>query len=240
MTEETTLDLQKDQIDETSLKYMLKLALPMIVTTISFTVMQFVDRSMVARLGKEALAAVLPAGMISFIPASFALGVITCLNTFVSQSLGRGEKKECSNYFWQVIYMGLAYLSVAVLLAWPAAPWIFRTLGFEPAVVQMEVSYFRVMLLAQLIAVFIWSSSQFFMGIHRPVITMYSAMCAQTVNIIANYLLIFGKFGFPRLGIKGAAIGTLIGISVGAAIRMAMFLNGDINRTYKCRISADN
>ena len=72
MAEETTLDLQEDQIDETSLKYMLKLASPMIVTTISFTVMQFVDRSMVARLGKEALAAVLPAGMISFIPASFA------------------------------------------------------------------------------------------------------------------------------------------------------------------------
>ena len=237
MAEETTLDLQEDQIDETSLKYMLKLASPMIVTTISFTVMQFVDRSMVARLGKEALAAVLPAGMISFIPASFALGIITCLNTFVSQSLGRGEKKECSNYCWQVIYMGLAYLSVAILFIWPAAPWIFRSLGFEPAVVEMEVSYFRIMLFAQLIAVFIWSSSQFFMGIHRPIITMYSAICAQTVNITANYLLIFGKFGFPKLGIKGAAIGTLIGISVGAVIRMVMFLNGDINKTFKCRQS---
>ena len=96
MAEETTLDLQEDQIDETSLKYMLKLASPMIVTTISFTVMQFVDRSMVARLGKEALAAVLPAGMISFIPASFALGVITCLNIacfdrYVPKSYSRGS-----------------------------------------------------------------------------------------------------------------------------------------------------
>ena len=237
MTEESNLELQNDPVDETSLKYMLKLALPMIATTISFTIMQFVDRSMVARLGKEALAAVLPAGIISFIPASFALGIITCLNTFVSQSLGRGEKKQCANYCWQVIYMGVLYMSMVVLFMWPAAPWIFRSFGFEPAVVEMEIVYFRVMLFAQVLAVFIWSSSQFFMGIYRPVIIMYSAICGQTVNIVANYLLIFGKFGFPKLGIKGAAIGTLIGIAVGATIRMVMFLNGDINKTFKCRQS---
>ncbi|MHC4475485.1 MAG: MATE family efflux transporter [Planctomycetota bacterium] len=221
--------------DETSLSYMLKLAAPMVVTNISYTVMQFVDRFMVSRLGTEALAAILPAGFVSFLPASFAIGVMTSVNTFVSQSLGRGNTEDCSRYCWQAIYMGLAYLVVVVAIMWPAAPWIFQTLGHEPAVVRMEVIYFRIMLYVQLVGVFIWASSQFFMGIHRPIITMYAALCAQVINITANYVLIFGKFGFPRMGIAGAGWGTFIGIVVGAAIRMAAFLGPSVNDTYRCR-----
>jgi MATE family multidrug resistance protein len=64
---------------------------------------------------------------------------------------------------------------------------------------------------------------------------MWAALCAQVVNVAANYVLIFGKFGFPAMGIAGAAWGTLIGIVVGAVIRMAMFLGGDINSEFKSR-----
>ena len=72
MTDKSYLLSQSLSADETSLKHMLKLAAPMIVTHISFTIMQFVDRFMVSRLGTEALAAILPAGLMSFVPASFA------------------------------------------------------------------------------------------------------------------------------------------------------------------------
>jgi len=234
MTENPTSLPQDDPLDETSLRYMLKLAAPMVVTTISFTVMQFVDRFMVSRLGTDALAAILPAGIVSFVPASFALGVTATLNTFVSQSLGKGKLKDCSNYCWQVIYMGLAYFTVVLLLLWPAAPWIFGTMGFEPAVIELEVTYFRIMLYTQFLAVFIWSSSRFFMGIHRPIVTMYAAMCSQVVNIAANYVLIFGKLGFPAMGIEGAGWGTFIGMTVNAVIPMYMFLTGSTNSRYKC------
>ncbi len=235
MADKSTLLSQNQITDETSLKYMLKLAAPMVVTNISFTIMQFVDRFMVSRLGTEALAAILPAGIISFIPASFAIGVMTSVNTFVSQSLGRGQKKDCSHYCWQAIYMGLAYFLIVIAIMWPSAPWIFRALGHEPAVAELEVIYLRIMLYAQFLAVFIWTSSQFFMGVHRPIITMYASLCAQVVNIATNYVLIFGKFGFPAMGIAGAGWGTFIGIAVGAGIRMAMFLASDINSNFASR-----
>ena len=222
-------------VDETTLRYMLKLAAPMIVTTISFTIMQFVDRFMVSRLGTEALAAILPAGFISFVPGSFAIGVMTSVGTFVSQSLGRGNKSDCSRYCWQGIYVGLVYFVIVVAIMWPAAPWIFRMLGHEPEVADMEVIYLRIMLYAQVLATLIWCSSQFFIGVHRPIITMYAALCGQVVNVTANYVLIFGKWGFPRMGIAGAGWGTFIGIVVGAGIRMAEFLSGDINATFESR-----
>jgi MATE family multidrug resistance protein len=214
---------------------MLKLAAPMVVTNISFTVMQFVDRFMVSRLGTEALAAILPAGIISFVPASFAIGVMTSVNTFVSQSLGRGQKRDCSKYCWQAIYMGLAYLLLVVVFMWPAAPWIFKTLGHEPAVANLEVIYLRIMLYTQFLLIFTWSSSQFFMGVHRPIITMYAALSGQVVNIAANYVLIFGKFGFPAMGVAGAGWGTFLGVAVGAGMMMAMFLGSDINSNFASR-----
>jgi MATE family multidrug resistance protein len=235
MTNESGLLQQGHAVEETSLKYMLKLAGPMIITTISFTIMQFVDRLMVSRLGTEALAAILPAGFISFIPASFVVGVYASIATFVSQSLGRGETKDCSSYCWQAIYMGLAYSAVVLAIMWPAAPWVFGLLGHEPEVVGMEVIYLRIMLYANAVGVFVWASNQFFMGIHRPIIMMYAALVGQVVNVAANYILIFGKLGFPAMGIAGAGWGTFVGIAVGAGIRMAMFLGGDVNRDFQSR-----
>ncbi|OHB73374.1 MAG: hypothetical protein A2Z25_00225 [Planctomycetes bacterium RBG_16_55_9] len=228
-------ELPASEHDVTSLKYMLRLATPMVVTTVSFTIMQFVDRFMVSRLGTNALAAILPAGFVSFLPGGFAIGAMASLNTFVSQSFGRGERQSCANYHWQAIYMGLAYFIAVVIIMWPAAPWIFRMMGQPPAIIGMEVVYLRIILYAQILAVINWSSSQFFMGIHRPVITMFASLCGQVVNVIANYVLIFGRFGFPRMEIAGAGWGTFIGIGVAAGINVAVFLGPGINATYGSR-----
>ena len=235
MTDKSTLLSQTLPTDETSLKYMLKLAAPMVVTTVSFTIMQFVDRFMVSRLGKDALAAVLPAGYVSFLPGGFAIGALASLNTFVSQSLGRGENKSCANYYWQALFMGFAYFVVVVVVMWPAAPWIFKVMGQPAEIIGMEVIYLRILLYAHILAVINWSSSQFFMGIHRPIITMCASLSGQVVNVIANYILIFGKLGLPAMGIAGAGWGTFIGITVAAGINMMVYLGRGINTTYKSR-----
>ena len=235
MTDKSSLLSQNYAGDETSLKYMLKLAAPMVVTTISFTIMQFVDRFMVSRLGTDALAAILPAGFVSFLPSGFAIGAMASLNTFVSQSLGRGNKKDCSNYFWQAIYMGFAYFVVVVVIMWPAAPWIFEMMGQPAGVAEMEVIYFRIMLYAHVLAVINWSGNQFFMGIHRPIITMCASLCGQVVNVAANYVLIFGKLGFPPMGIAGAGWGTFIGIAVAAGVNTVAFLSDKINADFQSR-----
>lgn len=221
--------------DETSLRYMLKLATPTVLTTLSFTIMQFVDRIMVSRLGTNALAAILPAGVVSFVPNSFAIGAMTSLSIFVSQGLGRGDRRDCSNYFWQMTYVGFAYFVVVVAIMWPAAPWIFKIMGQPVDVINMEVIYFRIMLYAHLVAVINYAGAQFFVGIHRPIITLYASLCGQVTNVVVNYLLIFGKFGFPRMEIAGAGWGTFVGIAVAAGVNAIVFLSGSTNRTFQSR-----
>ncbi len=235
MSDKSSL-LRPDNLeDETSLSYMLRLSAPMIVSTVSFTIMQFVDRFMVSRLGEEALAAVLPASFVAFVPGGFVLGAMASLNAYVSQSLGRNDREGCSNYFWQTLYMAVAYSLVVVVVVWPHAASIFHLLGQPENIVGLEVIYLRILLIAQLVAVVNWSSNQFFMGIHRPVITMWASLSGQVVNIVANYLLIFGKFGFPRMEIAGAAWGTFIGISVAAIVNMSMYLGSNVATDYRSR-----
>jgi MATE family multidrug resistance protein len=235
MANNTSLDPAKSEDGPASLKQMLSLAAPMIVTNISFTIMQFVDRFMVSRLGTDALAAVLPAGIVSFLPASFAIGVSTSINTFVSQSLGQGKLKSCSEYCWQAMYMGFLYTAVVVGVLWPSAQHIFKAMGHEPSVINMEVTYLRILLYAHGLMMISWCTSNFFMGVHRPVITMYAAIVGQSVNIACNYVLIFGKLGFPAMGIAGAGWGTFIGMGISALIRMSFFLGQNINEQFQSR-----
>ena len=228
--------LKKNSIeDEASTLYMFRLAWPMVVSTISFTIMQFVDTRMVAELGTDELAAILPATFLSFIPASLALGVITVLNTFVSQNLGAGKYRQCSSYCWQTIYMGLAYSLIILCIFWPLAPKFFAIMNQPHEIIPMEVTYLRIILYSQFMLIFIWCCNQFFIGIHRPRITMYITLIGQVVNILANYILIFGKFGFAPMGIAGAGWGTFIGTTVGASIRLIWFLNTKIGKTFHTR-----
>lgn len=224
-----------DKIKERTLRYMLSLAAPMIVTHTSFTLMQFIDRFMVSRLGTDALAAVLPAGLVAFLPASFAIGVFSSINIFASQSLGKGRLKDCSAYCWQGIFMGICYAACVIAILWPLCPAIFAAMRHEPGVIKLEVTYLRILLYCQVPAVIIWTTSQFFIGVHRPIIIMYASLISQVVNVAANYVLIFGKFGLPAMGIAGAGWGTFIGLTVGVVLRLSFFLNGQINLIHKTR-----
>jgi len=221
--------------DETSFRFMLKIGGPMVIATVSYTLMQFVDRLMVAKYSQEALAAVLPASMISFVPSSFLLGVMTTVNTFVSQSFGRKAYRDCAHYTWQAMYLGLLYSCITVAILWPLAPRVFQLMDQPAEIIPLEVTYLRIMFLGQFIVVSIWATNQFFMGIHQASITMITALISQVVNVVMNYVLIFGKWGFPEMGIAGAAWGTVIGATVNALTRVLWFLGPSIHKTFETR-----
>jgi len=220
---------------EASFSYLMKLAAPAIVSSASFTVMQFLDRYMVSRLGTDELAAVLPAGAVAFVPGSFAIGVATAISTYASQSLGRGRPQDASRYMWQGLFMGYIYTLACLSILWPVAPTLFAAMGHEPGVAALEVVYLRILLYAQFFAITQWCATQFFMGIHRPFITMCAVMVGQVVNVCCNYVLIFGKFGFPAMGIAGAGWGTFIGLAVSALLLLIAFSTGKVGSQFESR-----
>lgn len=204
--------------ERTDLRQMLVAATPLIVINVAHTGLQFTDAVMVARLGKESLAAVLPAGLMYFVPLSFGWGLIGALNTFVAQSLGRGEPKGCGHYGFQALVLALLY-GLALFAFWPLAPFIFEKLNHAEAVQALEVEYFRYSLFGAVPALIVAALSSFFTGLQRTAILMYSAVAATVLNIGFNWVFIFGNLGAPALGLKGSAVGTVL-----ATVCQALFL----------------
>lgn len=212
----------------------LRMSLPIIIGTLSFTFMQFIDQMMVARLGKDALAAVGSAGIWSHLLAAFFMGVIGCVNTFSSQSLGRNQFENCSRYAWQGVYLAVL-TGAAALLLWPFSESVFGWMGHSESVTQYEVSYFRVRLFGYVFIGLQSAFASFFLAVRTPKVPMFCALFSNTLNIGMNYLLIFGKFGFPRLEVRGAALATVASLGVNSALLFAVFLGPTFNNVFRTR-----
>ena len=226
-----SIKLQQERSVLAELGEVLWLSLPIIITMTSHSLMQFVDALMLGRYGKHELAAVVPAGMTYFILASFLLGVSSCNNTFVSQSLGRGQRAECGRYTVHAIY--LAILAQPFMV--PLAVWaddLFRLMGHEESVRELEATYFRVRAFQMAATGSVVAIATFFQGTSRPVVPMLTGLAANALNIVGDWVLIFGQMGFPRLGILGAATATTAASYFELGLLLSVFLLRSNRREY--------
>ncbi len=199
--------------DGSDLWILLKVSGPIMVATISRAVMQFVDFIMVSQLehATDAQAAVGASGVTLFVIIGFWIGVMSCVNTFASQSLGQSRPQECGAYAWQSIYISLVAGVLALPLMVGVEP-LFGYFNHGSRVVPYEIDYMRIGLCSIGPFTIQVALSNFFNGVHRPRITMLSAVGANVFNVVANFLLIFGNdtLGIPRMEVAGAALGTLL------------------------------
>ncbi|MEM1446783.1 MAG: MATE family efflux transporter [Planctomycetota bacterium] len=208
---------------------------PIIASMVSRTAMQWVDFVMVATLGTEAQAAIVPAGITLFVVIAFGMGVMAAVNTLVAQHFGRGTAEgrvACAVATWQGLWVSLAVAIVALPL-WFLAPWIFTSAGHEPAVAALESSYVQIGLLGVFPTVASVAVANFFNGIHRPMIGLWATVAANAFNVVANFALIFGMWGFPELGMDGAAWATMLAAWVNVAVLAAWWLRPSLRRSFE-------
>ncbi|MFI4872010.1 MAG: MATE family efflux transporter [Phycisphaerales bacterium JB061] len=217
---------------------MFAIAAPTIATMATYTVMQFFDGLMVSRIDPPSpvyIAAQGNGGMVSWIPISFSVGLLGVINTFVAQYFGRGEPRKGADYGWVGLWLSLILwlLLLPVVFVIPAVCGGF--LGHEGQLLEYEVSYAQICLVGAVFTMIARGIAQFFFGLHKAKIPLIAASVAVTVNIAANWVLIFGHFGAPALGIKGAAIGTIIGGFCEMFVLMLVFLSPAYNDKFGTR-----
>jgi MATE family multidrug resistance protein len=210
------------------------LAVPTVLNTVSITVMQFVDGWMVSTVSKEALSAQFIGGISAFVPVCFFMGLLSCVSTFASQNLGAGRPERSSVYGWHGLWVAWAAAALLALLIVPA-PHLMALFGHEPHVAALETTYFQILLGGSFFALSARALGAWFVGIHRPGINLVAGVIANVVNVVANWVLIFGKFGFPELGLAGAGIGTVLGFAVEAAVFAVVFVSGVVGRRFQVR-----
>lgn len=189
----------------------LKIAFPLILSTGSHSILQFVDRMFLSWYSPESIAAAMPAGLLSFTLMCLFVGTGSYVSTFVAQYYGAGRDNEIGSAIWQSIYFSI--IAAVIILAFvPLADTIFTIGGHPEPVRKLEVAYFKIMCFSAFFSVASSSLSGFFSGIGRTFVIMWVHLTGTGINIILDYCMIFGKFGFPEWGIVGAGIATNISL----------------------------
>ena len=222
---------QGNSKSDSGLGEVLRMSGPASVSMLGRTLTQFVDGWMVARLGVVTISAQGMGGLLAFVPESFSIGALGVVNTFVSQNLGAGRPKRCGQYVWAGLAIVVLLSATICPLAIFARP-IFAAIGHESEVQRLEVVYFRYMILAVPITMSIRVLEAFFYGLHRPSIVFAVSIIANAFNVGGNYVLIFGKFGFPAMGLRGAATASVASWCLQLTILLIVFLLPATNRRY--------
>ena len=189
---------------------LLRVAIPLILSTASFTVMHFFDRLMLTRYSDVTAAAATGSGVLAFAMMSFFLGIAGYTNTFVAQYYGAGDRKMCTVSLWQGIYFVLGVGLFFPIVIRPLGLILLQKIGHEPAILAAEQEYFSILIIWCAFPLLNSVLSSFFSGRGDTWTIMWVNVVAALINVGLNYLLIFGKHGFPEMGIRGAAIATVI------------------------------
>jgi len=187
----------------------LVVALPLILSTVSWTVMNFVDRMFLFYHSAAEMAAAMPAGLLHFTMLCFFWGTAGYVNTFVAQYEGAGKPHRIGLVVAQGIRIGLLATPL-FLLSIPLAGPIFRFAAHDPHVVLHEIVYFQSLAFGAGGTIVAIAISSFFSGRGDTRTVMYVDSSAAALNVLLDYLWIFGHAGFPELGIEGAGIATAV------------------------------
>lgn len=185
-----------------------RVAVPLMVSSGSQSLMNAADRIMLAGCSEAALAAVTPASMLHWTVICIPLGTVLYANTFLSQYEGAGRTDRMMASLWQSIW--LAVFSGFLLLACiPFTRFVLGFSGHPPEVVELESQYFNILCAGCPVLFVSTALSCFFSGRRKTAVVMTISILAVLLNFVMDYLLVYGIGPFPELGIRGAALATV-------------------------------
>jgi MATE family multidrug resistance protein len=247
---------QPAQPERHPLVEMLIIGAPTVVTMTSYTVMQFIDGMMVSRIEPHDpvyVSAQGNGGIVVWIAMAAMLGLLSLVNSFVSQHLGAGTPERGSAYAWSGIWLSAIASVLFIPYALGLRP-IFSAFHDDPQLVELETQYAYVLIAGAFLTLAGRGLANYFFGMHKPGIVMVSVIFGNLVNVVANAVLIFGYAGPPEgtpfasvfasiaqtlgieaMGVRGAALGTVIGTAFELTIPMLLFLGPKWNARYATR-----
>jgi putative MATE family efflux protein len=204
----------------------LRTALPAMVEMMLYMLIGIVDVAVVGRLGAVPLAAVSLGAEIFFEIILFlaALGIGSAV--LAAQAKGAGNIHEAEQIAGQTMLLGLLLGCVSGLLVYYNAGFIVGLFHVEPEVHVLAVQYVQITFIVAPLAVLYSMLSSLYRGWGRTEIPMYVAIVLNVVNCIGCYVLVYGKLGFPAMGVSGSATATAIAHVVGFIIVLSVLIRG--------------
>jgi MATE family multidrug resistance protein len=202
----------------------LRLAFPLILSHGSWTIQQIVDRIFLTWVSPEAVAAAMPAGMMNWTIVSLFTGTAGYISSFTAQYHGAKREGKIGPIVWQGLYFSL-FAGVCVLPLLPLSTAVFGLFGHPSTVMALERKYFNVLLFGVFPAAASAALAGYYSGLGRTWTVLGVTFAATMTNVVLDYTMIFGKWGFPAMGIGGAAAATVISQVVSTAVYLSLCLH---------------
>ncbi len=215
----------------TTLRELLRLSLPIVVSQGAFAVMVFTDRLFMSSIDAAHIAATLGGGVAAFFCFSLFMGLITYGNAMVAQYYGAGQLAKCPLVATQGVLIALGSTPLLLVMAFYGGN-VFALIGHDPAQVPLEQTYFSILMIGSVFTLVKACLACYFSGIGRTRVVMVADLIACAVNVPLSWALIFGKFGLPQMGIAGAGWGTVAATVFGIGIFLLFYLAKDHQRQF--------
>ncbi len=197
-------------------KEILKIAWPLIIANSFWNLQLTIDRIYIGHYSTEALGAAMSVMGVFWVPMALLQQTASYVTTFVAQYYGAKENHKIGSAVWQAIYVSL-FGGLCFLLLNLVSDDFFSLTGHTLLVQELEIKYFNSVAYSALPTALIAVSSGFFTGLGNTKAIIKINLLGLVVNVFLDYIMIFGRFGFPALGIQGAGIATALS-SVFAAL----------------------
>lgn len=199
----------------------------------------FADSVMVGELGPAPLAAVSLANSLAFIAFSIGIGFTFAITPLIAEAHTSNNVSRGQNYFQHGILMSLLLSIVLCVVLFLMKPIMYQ-MDQPPEVVEYASPYYDIIMYSMVPMLLFQAYKQFSDGMSQTQYPMWSAIFANVINVLLNYLLIYGKFGFPRMELIGAGLGTLISRILMLAFIMYIVHTKDVFSVFVNRIRFSN
>lgn len=217
----------------------LRLAGPVVLSHAGIVLTQLVDTAMVGRLGAAPLAGVSFGSTVFMMFFIFCMGISMGLTPLVGESYATRSHKASASYLQHSLILFFAIGVVAFAVQMAVIPLLYR-LGQPAEVVAQAIPYYKYLVWSMLPYMLYACFKQFLEGVGNTKAAMYAVLAANLLNIFLNWLLIYGKWGFPAMGAAGAGLATLISRVAGALVLVIYFTQRESLRRYFSFFSCAN
>jgi MATE family multidrug resistance protein len=214
-------------------KEFLTIAIPLVISTGIAAAQLFTDRIFLSMYSQESFAAATPAGISNWAIECFFFGTLAYVDVFVAQYYGKKEYRSIGPAIWQSVYLAAAAGFIILCISFFAKPF-FMNIGHPDIIALEEIDFFRVLCYGAFPNIVNAALTGFYLGRGKTKIVLMTSICAVVINIILDFCLIFGNFGFPKMGIAGAAWATNISLAITTIIYILLITsknNRDIYNT---------
>ncbi|TCD15509.1 MATE family efflux transporter [Oricola cellulosilytica] len=187
----------------------LALGVPLVGSNLGLMLMNTTDTVMLGWYGVEELAASVLATQFYFIVMIFGAGFSQAVMPMAAQAEGEGDERGVRRSVRMGLWMALLYSMLAMPVFWNTER-ILLFLGQQPRIAALAGEYMQIAMWALFPTLLSHAFRAFLSAIERTKIIFFSTLAATLLNVLVNWLLIFGNLGAPELGIQGAAYATLV------------------------------